>query len=252
MTTRMVALIMIASTAFATAAHSQLLGGMSPPIWLVQPASDQGQELTVQVGEWITQTPLLPGGFAELVEDARDEQGRSAALSGDELFLRLVNGEQAFCTYASRRPGTPIGKIGSAETDPCFIDRNGDGQFEVAARVRMLPPATIFAVAPVRERARPIPPVRYRRGDPSKTKHAYSVGVKFDGVYLGGAPVFKVYFGAGGGGIPVTGSMKLARNGTADIFGARFTVLSRDKKIMRVRVDRAIPAQTFALSNGVS
>jgi hypothetical protein len=249
-------LVLLAAAAAATlvvpAAARSLFGmRLADPVWLVTPAQDEGAELTVRIDEWVTRTPLRPGGLTQLADNAVLPDGRVAAAAGETLFLRIIGGP-AWCTTSSRKPGAGApGKLSSANSDPCFFDRDGDGRFEETVRIRMMPGTSIFGAAPLHTDVDQIRPVAYRKLELTDTKRPFWIGVKFSGVYITGKPHFTLHYGVEGYEMALGRSMTLARQGKIEIFGATYTVLSHEKKVVRVRVEKAIPGQTFQLTTGV-
>jgi hypothetical protein len=226
---------------------------IADPIWLVQAAGDQGREITANEGEWVTRVPLLPGALAELTEDAvAAADGALVYPKGEKLILRMIGNSPGFCTITHRKVGkTKVGLPGSSGNDVCFFDSDGDDRFDASVRIKNFSGTTIFGASiPYRNRV-PIRPAAFRRLERTQTDRPFFVGVKFSGVYLGGKPHLTVYYGADGAEMPVGTSMKLARDGKIDILGASYSVLGREGHVIRLRVDRAIPAQPFQLSEGV-
>jgi len=223
------------------------------PVWLVQAASDQGSEITANEGEWVTRTALLPGGLAELQEPAVSAADGSLVYPGDEkLVLRSIDDEPGLCTITHRKiDKAKIGAPGSSSNDVCFLDTDGDGRFETSLRIKNLSGTSIFGASlPYRHRVA-LRPAAYRRLEASAMDPPLFVGVKFSGVYIDGKPHFTVYYGAEGHEAAVGKSMRLARDGKIDILGATYSILARDKHMIRVRVEKAIPAQRFQLTEGV-
>jgi hypothetical protein len=225
---------------------------LADPIWLVVPATDEGRELSVAQGEWVTRTTLLPAGLAQLEEDAVGADGLLVYPKGEKLMLREIGNGTGWCTILARKLGpNGRGEPGSLHEEICFLDGDGDGRLDTNVRVRGLPATGLFGAALPHKSSSSIRPVGIRHLAPEQTDAPFVVGVKYSGVYLGGTPHFTVYFGQAGADQPVGGSMKLARDGRIDLLGASYRVLSRDKQAIHVRVEKAIPAQRFQVSAGV-
>lgn len=223
------------------------------PVWLVQAASDQGSEITANEGDWVTRTSLLPGGLAELQEPAVSEADGNLVYPGNEkLVLRSIGDEPGLCTITHRKiDKAKVGLPGSSSNDICFVDSDGDGRFETSLRIKNIPGTSSFGASlPYRHKV-PLRPAAYRRLEPTAMDKPLFVGVKFSGVYIDGKPHFTVYYGEEGHEVAVDRSMQLARDGKIDIFGATYSILARDKHVIKVHVDKAIPAQRFQLTDGV-
>jgi hypothetical protein len=233
-------------------ARSLLGVALADPIWLVQPAGDQGTELNVAEGDWVTRTALLPGGLSLLIDDAVAADGGLVYPKGEKLMLRRFGDDQAWCTIWARKIGTKgVGEPGSLGEEICFLDADRDGRFDSSVRVKGLAATGIFGAAMPHRTRTALRPTAYHPVEPRQKDLGFVVGVKFSGIYLGGAPHFTVYYGQGETATAVGKSMTMARHGRIEILGASYLILEQEKHVVKVRVERSSPAQPFQLTNGI-
>jgi len=228
--------------------------------WIVEPALDLGAEKLIKVGEVVSITRLLPERVVVLDGPVLNEAGQAVLPGGEQLYSRGLEGNMAYCSTSGRKmTKTGYGPPNSSDDDPCFFDTNGDGRFDKSFRIDTYN-ATIFGRA-IRYGKDVHVDGSYHEIPRTEWKQDTFIGVRYTAKPIySGQPVFSV--GLGGKEIPLashsdfarflgfsgpigTGIAKEGEQRRIEILGASFLILGINKDGLRVRVERAIPAQPF-------
>ena len=229
--------------ALACSAPSAAADRMLNTVWRVGESLVPAGEREVGRLDYALKHRLLPMGLAELTAGSADPgQGLGA---GTQLVEIQSAAALVFCDAGIR--GQKL--VGHAQ--PCLVDADRDGRFESLFWTTSVTKGMLTIQGKLPKKPKPIGPLPYRRLDPGQFKDALFVGLQYRGdANIFGNHVFEVKYGSD----EKTGSLterilhkKANIPGSTDFLGGRFTILSAGADAIRVRVDRPIPDQPFAV-----
>lgn len=210
------------------------------PTWQIVPANDAGNILEVKKGGEVSRMQMRTDPVAMLDEGSPKSDAQRVTIdAGTRLIPYRVATTEVYCL---------IRKIGDG-TNPCLLDKDADGKFEASFRVAVMNGPSFYGAAIIRSAPEPIAPVRYHILDPDDRLAIFWVSV----VYQGGDNL-GVYYGPGEPTISLILRSKTSKGDfprTVELLDGRFTILSVGKNGARIRIDQAIPAQPFRLTNGL-
>jgi hypothetical protein len=228
-----------------------------PTNWKILPATDAGKELDINSGEVVTLTKMVPEKSTELTSNVlRANDGAILAMKGEQLYARPARGAIAYCAKSSRKVinANIIGAPNSAATDPCFIDRDGDGKFDESFRIDTWN-ATLFGLAFVSKKSVPINLASYNEISSSYVMDTYYVGIKYIGTNLiSGREQFSLAFGGRDLSTVVCCAVTPKEDDyprTLDIMGAKYTITRNRKGSIHVIVNTAMPAGDFSVRGNI-
>ena len=227
-----------------------------PALWHLQPGQDQGKEIEVRPGGVVTLSTLIPDHAAELTSDAiREGDGAIIAPKGEQLYSRDARGTIAYCTVSSRKvlDSTSIAQPNSAATDPCFIDRDGDGKFDESFRIDSWN-ATYFGTAFISKKKVQIKPSPYKIISPDDFQQKFYAGVKYIGTGISKKEQFSLAIGGNSLATPICCSYLPAGDQyprTVDIFGGSYSILRNDRGVIRLRVEKSLPGSPFSIRGNI-
>lgn len=228
-------------------------------VWIVEPAPPPTAELSIAPDGLILKQRLLPMGLVELTEEHRiGKTGNKAGEvlpAGTELILATGASKPVYCALRIKGPNvlsmllTPY----PSGSQRCFMDDNADGKFDrsfaATSSVKSVPhPSGI-----VPRDAAPTVSAAYRPKDVSAFTASYFVGVQYSGqAKIGTLRRFYTVYGNDGDWGRFTADNIFTKRDrdlpkTLEVLGSSFTVLGGEGKNVRVKVDRAIPAQPFGV-----
>jgi hypothetical protein len=230
-------------------------------MWSVEPTQPLA-EVSVNRGDFVVKTRLLPPGLIELAEDVV-EPGRQKVLAhaGDQLFqamagkpLRETPGIDlgVYCSFHPEDVG-PAGLMGilaggRKQIYRCFVDSDRNGRLDGVAPNACIS-GTVFTIkGRVPAKRDPVSGGAYRKLAPEAIKDGPLLGIVFKGVRRDGAPDLDLAFG-NGEIVPsfLSPSGKTGTQNQRRIFGAKVSTIGGTDAAASLRVDEGIPMQPFVM-----
>ncbi len=234
----------VATLGFALSGTSFAQSRSISTTWHVQPAVAPPEAQTVNKGEWVIKQTLLPKGLFRL-ESNVDLEEAPLLIAGAQFIELDAEGPLVACDAVGRK------QILLNTRRNCLIDYERDGTFD---GVFPLQGTSIGGGLPdytgkFPKDAQRIPPARYSRISPTEITTPYFVGIRNAGIpafynYLG----FQVCFG----NAEITDCFSDNSYTPLSVFpaslemlGAGFTVLSREKESVVLKMDSAMSPRPF-------
>jgi hypothetical protein len=213
-------------------------------IWTIDPAPAPADAFEAAPGDYIIKQRLLPLGLVELGA-VTAETASATGLSEGQQLVEVKSDAPVFCDPAIRSKKL----IGHAQ--PCLVDADSDGRFEGLFLTSSVTKGILTFQGDRPKQARPIPAVPYRRLDPGAFKQNLFLGLQYRGnANVFGNHIFEIRFGSEEESGSLTRRLLHKKSeipGAHDFMGGRFTILEATPRGIRVRIDRPMPSQPFAV-----
>lgn len=222
-------------------------------LWQIQPAAEPAEgERQVGDGELILRQKLLPTGLAELADDVSDSGDRGLiAKAGSQAIEVVAEQGKIYCvldTYRRKKTGDLVRSDQNLVL--CLVDRDENRRFEGAFEMLGSPTGIILG-GNVPKTIRSID-VGYRQIDPNLTTGDFWVGVRYEQYFnIYGKRMLLTDFGGRGVSQSLTAFDTFTSKGpyphSAQVLGAKFTIVAAEPKSVRVKIETMMPPQPFAV-----
>ncbi|MCE7797563.1 hypothetical protein LWE61_13510 [Sphingobium sufflavum] len=220
-------------------------------LWSIQALDNPDlSERTVLDGEYVLRQKLLPMGLATLDGPAALTTGnRLHAKAGAQLVKASSDAGEAYCALETHRLDKAGAQIANSRgVTLCFLDANKDGRFESLFEV---PGGGVIVQGAVPDKRAAID-IGYATRPVGEMARSYWVGIRYEQYFnIYGNRMFFIDFGPEGQMTSLTDFAKFKSAGpypqTFALLDSQFSVLEAQEKGIRLRVDKAIPAQPFGV-----
>lgn len=226
----------------ATAQRAQLATS-----WWIEPAAPPAGVRLLASKEPVLKQRLLPSGLVRLARPVSSAESGFNLAAGTDLIEVSGGPGPIFCDGRLETV-----KFVGTSPQGCFVDRNGDGQFDATFRMSSQTPALVMINGRMPKKLRPlVNPIPYQRVDPATSNLGAFVAIERRNYFnIYGRENFMIAFGSADHQERITDpigfkSAELPKQ--MSILGSSFTALREENGRLAVRVTAAMPRQPFGV-----
>jgi hypothetical protein len=214
-------------------------------MWLIEPAAIPEGTRHLSSKELVLKQRLLPTGISVLEKSVTKAEAGKDVGAGTELIEVAGGAGATFCEGAI------------APLQACFMDANSDGAFDTAFLVRSQTPKLVMVSSRMPKRTYTLSaPISYTRGNPADSKLGTFVAIERRNYFnIYGRENFMILFGTDKSQERISDPVGFKTSELPkrmNILGAEFEALSEADGKLAVRVDKAMPAQPFGVTQTVA
>ena len=215
--------------------------------WWIEPASPPEGIRFLASKEPVLKQRLLPSGLVRLGRSVASPEAKFDLAAGAELIEVTGGPGPIFCDGRYQSV-----KFVGISPQGCFVDQNGDGQFDATFRMMSQTPALVMVNGRMPKKLQPLAsPIAYQRVDPATSGLGAFVAIERRNYFnIYGLENFMIAFGSGDHLERITNPIGFKSSELPKqmaIMGSSFTALKEENGRLAIRVDAAMPRQPFGV-----